>query len=201
MLAIPSGNIGLIIGIILLSGCLIKLIYDIFTKDLFSTRLNKYTLFADHILLKKVDLETNIFDYVVFGNKYIYVINHLKGNGRLIGNEKDYNWILVKRKENEEIRNTFALKSEEYKKIITLADSDSSFFYNVIVLGNGIKYDNDIYLANPNYKIVDERSFFKLIMSLERNQELPDVLVEEIEKAATNIYKESYRNKLKRKKK
>jgi hypothetical protein len=184
--AIP--NEILIISVVILSGLLIWLIYSFSTQNLFSNKVKRFCVAYDFLYLKNIKLEKKV-DYVIFGRKFVYVINWFKEPGSLVGSEDDKYWLLKKNDKNsKKIPNPLLLNSEAFNSIITITNSDEQFFFNLLLLKHCAKIEDEIFLSDSSQAMLKESQIFKWIIATEKNAKFPDIKDSSAEEAADKLY-------------
>lgn len=165
--------------------------------------IRKVAVYQDYYLINKLELQISDqqsfkVDHLLFGNKYIYVINDYFHKGKLLGKKQDGSWILKTKKGNEiVIKNPMQENSRLLKQLHLITSIDEMQFVGITLVNN----ETDINELNVNEKdnyIIDLRDFAKLVKSLE-GRDIKVLNQEELQKRVLEIDRLNVRRKRGRK--
>ncbi len=138
----------------------------------FYPHVYKTALYNDHYLINTFQIALNSqidlkIDHLLFGNKYIYIINDYIYEGVLSGNKQDSRWILKHAKGDETyIINPLQTNDEIRKKLSLKTAIDDATFICITLVNNKTNINNLEVNSEDNY-IIDIRDFMKLIAAIE----------------------------------
>ncbi|HZJ89910.1 MAG TPA: NERD domain-containing protein [Bacilli bacterium] len=172
---------GLIVaGIVVLVTILVVVILVIRKRHLkkrfqvkyFYPHVYKTALYYDYYLINTFNIALTSqldlkIDHLLFGNKYIYIINDYIYEGILTGNKQDRSWILKDLKGEESyITNPLKVNDEIRKKLSLKTAIDDATFICITLVNNKTDINNLHVNTKDNY-IIDIKDFMKLIEAIE----------------------------------
>ncbi len=134
--------------------------------------VRKTAVYYDFYLINKLEIQlgTNdslFVDHMLFGNKYIYVINDYLFKGTLTGNRQDSKWILKDKKGQEIMVDSPLLKNKQLVKKLSLRTSiDYEKFIAITLVSKDTKI-TDLDVNDSANFVIDTRDFTKLILKIE----------------------------------
>lgn len=143
-----------------------------FQVKYFYPHVYKTALYYDYYLINTFNIALTAqldlkIDHLLFGNKYIYIINDYIYEGILTGKKQDSSWILQDLKGEESyIANPLKVNDEIRKKLSLKTAIDDATFICITLVNN----KTDINSLNVNTKdnyIIDIKDFMKLIDAIE----------------------------------
>ncbi len=183
-------------------GVLILLFRRLYQKRLIKKNLpklyyktvRKVTDYNDYYLINLFTLTidnktTLVYDHLLFGDKYIYVIKDVYYIGKLHGERKDLSWRLVSKKdEKEQFVNNPTIANEYLVEKLSLSTGiDKDVFISIILFNDEcdiFSIQNDI----KNSYIINRKDLMKLISATESrdirpfNKKQLQGIVEDIDK-------------------
>lgn len=206
------GPISLLIIVILLIVTLIMLYYDSLTyfyycltkKTRIHRKLKKIAKDNDYILLNDLVLYFNEkqyvkVDFILFSNKYIYIISSRSLHGNIDGKDVDEKWRLYRGKKMIHIENPLKNNDSRMKIISQLTDIEKENFINMVIISNTAVISS-ILTSNPNDYVISEKDLKNSIRNIEKYSKLDDLTTSFMEKEANLIYQYSEKCKDKLKK-
>jgi len=134
--------------------------------------VRKTAVYYDYYLINKLEIQlgTNdslFVDHMLFGNKYIYVINDYLFKGVLTGNRQDSKWILKDKKGQEIMVDSPLLKNKLLVEKLSLRTSiDHEKFIAITLVSKDTKI-TDLDVNDSSNFVIDTRDFMKLILKIE----------------------------------
>ena len=206
------GPISLLIIVLLLIFTLIMLYYDslvyfyycLTKKRRIYRKLKKISKDNDYVLLNDLVLYFNEsqfvkVDFILFTNKYIYVISSRTIHGNLDGKDVDEKWRLYRGSKLFHIDNPLKINTTRMKIVSQLTEIEKDNFINMVIISNTAVLSN-ILTSNPNDYVISEKDLKKTIKDIERYSKLEDLTTKFIEKEANLLYNYSRKCKEKNKK-
>lgn len=206
------GPISLLIIVLLLIFTLIMLYYDslvyfyycLTKKRRIYRKLKKISKDNDYILLNDLILYFNEsqfvkVDFILFTNKYIYVISSRTIHGNLDGKDVDEKWRLYRGSKLFHIDNPLKINATRMKIVSQLTEIEKDNFINMVIISNTAVLSN-ILTSNPNDYVISEKDLRKTIKDIEKYSKLEDLTTKFIEKEANLLHNYSIKCKEKNKK-
>lgn len=140
--------------------------------------VRKTAVYYDYYLINKLEIqlvsnESLFIDHMLFGNKYIYVINDYLFKGVLTGNAQDSKWILKDKKGQEIMVDSPLLKNKKLVKKLSLRTSlDHATFIAITLVSKDTKI-TDLEVNDSSNFVIDTRDFMKLILKIESRDIAP----------------------------
>ncbi|MBE6124456.1 MAG: NERD domain-containing protein [Erysipelotrichaceae bacterium] len=201
------GPISLLFIVLLLIFTLVMLYYDsliyfyycLTRKKRIGRKLKKIAKDNDYILLNDLHLYFNEtqyvkVDYLLFSNKYIYVISARTLHGDVDGKDIDEKWRLYRGSKLFHIENPLKTNSTRMKIVSKLTEIDKENFINMVVISN-TAIITSILTSNPNDYVVSEKNLRNTIKDIERFSKFDDFSTKFMEKEANLIYNYSQKCK------
>ncbi len=171
-LIVAAGLVVLFNFFILVKALRAKSLKKRFHVRYFYPHVYKTALYHDYYLINTFQIALNSqidlkIDHLLFGNKYIYIINDYIYEGVLTGNKQDSRWI-VKDATGEEsyIINPLQTNEEIKKKLSLKTAIDEATFVCITLVNNKTDINNLEVNSEDNY-IIDIRDFMKLVVAIE----------------------------------
>ncbi len=189
----------LAIGVLLLVLALVLLIIFLRKKILqrfallryFYPIIRKTAVYYDYYLINQLQLQlvnndSLFIDHLLFGNKYIYVINDYLFKGVLTGNAQDPKWILKNKKGEERIVDSPLMQTKQILTKLSLKTSlDHSSFIGITLVSKDTKI-TDLDVNDSQNFIIDTKDFTKLILKIE-SRDITPLNAEELMKRVHEI--------------
>ena len=140
--------------------------------------VRKTAVYYDYYLINKLEIqlvsnESLFIDHMLFGNKYIYVINDYLFKGVLTGNAQDSKWILKDKKGQEIMVDSPLLKNKKLVEKLSLRTSlDPATFLAITLVSKDTKI-TDLEVNDSSNFVIDTRDFMKLILKIESRDIAP----------------------------
>ncbi len=140
--------------------------------------VRKTAVYYDYYLINKLEIqlvsnESLFIDHMLFGNKYIYVINDYLFKGVLTGNAQDSKWILKDKKGQEIMVDSPLLKNKKLVEKLSLRTSlDHATFIAITLVSKDTKI-TDLEVNDSSNFVIDTRDFMKLILKIESRDIAP----------------------------
>lgn len=140
--------------------------------------VRKTAVYYDYYLINKLEIqlvsnESLFIDHMLFGNKYIYVINDYLFKGVLTGNAQDSKWILKDKKGQEIMVDSPLLKNKKLVEKLSLRTSlDHAIFIAITLVSKDTKI-TDLEVNDSSNFVIDTRDFMKLILKIESRDIAP----------------------------
>lgn len=140
--------------------------------------MRKTAVYYDYYLINKLEIqlvsnESLFIDHMLFGNKYIYVINDYLFKGVLTGNAQDSKWILKDKKGQEIMVDSPLLKNKKLVEKLSLRTSlDHAIFIAITLVSKDTKI-TDLEVNDSSNFVIDTRDFMKLILKIESRDIAP----------------------------
>jgi len=140
--------------------------------------VRKTAVYHDYYLINKLEIqlvsnESLFIDHMLFGNKYIYVINDYLFKGVLTGNAQDSKWILKDKKGQEIMVDSPLLKNKKLVEKLSLRTSlDHATFIAITLVSKDTKI-TDLEVNDSSNFVIDTRDFMKLILKIESRDIAP----------------------------
>ena len=147
---------------------------------------NDYLIIND-LLIKIDENKYRHIDTLIFGNKYLYLVNEIVNIGVLKGNMLDNSWCLYYNDEMQLINNPFLENQRKIERIEKLIDLDRSNFKSIVLVADTIKVDNIRLGSNYEY-LCSEKNIIKKIKIIEKNSLENDYDPKEVERYAKAFY-------------
>lgn len=197
------GAISLLVIVILLIVTLIMLYYDSLTyfyycltrKTRIYRKLKRISKDNDYILLKDLYLYFNEkqyvkVDFILFSNKYIYIISSRTLHGNIDGKDIDEKWRLYRGRKLYHIENPLKINASRMKIVSKLTDIEKENFINMVIISNTAVISS-ILTSNPNDYVISEKDLKNSIRNIEKYSKLEDLTTSFMEKEANLIYQYS----------
>jgi len=192
----------IILSSFVLIGLFILLVRYLYRKRLVKKNLpklyyktvRKVTDYNDYYLINlftlTIDTKTTlVYDHLLFGDKYIYVIKDVHYIGKLHGERKDLRWRLVSKKDGKEqfINNPVIANEYSVEKLSLSTGIDKEVFIGIVLFNDDcdiFSIENDI----KNSYIINRKDLMKLINATESrdirpfNKQQLQGIVEDIDK-------------------
>ena len=105
-------------------------------------------------------------DHILFGNKYIYIINDAYYEGDLTGKESDKSLILIDRKGKKFYTdNQYLISKSIIKALIDSTSISNDLLIGIVVVNNNCKIS--IETTNKQYYIIQKNKLKRLIRAIE----------------------------------
>ncbi len=153
--------------------------------------IRKTAVYHDYYLINKLEIKLNnreslYIDHILFGNKYIYVINDYIYKGVLSGNPQDSKWILKNKQGDEEIIDSPFLKTKHLVQKLSLRTGiDHNTFIGITLVSVDTKI-TDLNVNDSQNFIIDTRDFMKLVLKIE-GRDIAPLNAEELKKRVHEI--------------
>lgn len=153
--------------------------------------IRKTAVYHDYYLINKLEIKLNnreslYIDHILFGNKYIYVINDYIYKGVLSGNPQDSKWILKNKQGEEEIIDSPFLKTKHLVQKLSLRTGiDHNTFIGITLVSVDTKI-TDLNVNDSQNFIIDTRDFMKLVLKIE-GRDIAPLNAEELKKRVHEI--------------
>lgn len=153
--------------------------------------IRKTAVYHDFYLINKLEMKLNnheslFIDHVLFGNKYIYVINDNLYKGTLSGKPQDSKWILKNKQGEEEIIDSPFLKTKQTMQKLSLRTLiDMNTFIGITLVSTDTKI-TDLDVNDSHNFIIDTRDFMKLVLRIE-GRDIRPLNPEELKKRVHEI--------------
>lgn len=153
--------------------------------------VRKTAVYYDYYLINKLEIqlvsnESLFIDHMLFGNKYIYVINDYLFKGVLTGNAQDSKWILKDKKGQEIMVDSPLLKNKKLVEKLSLRTSlDHATFIAITLVSKDTKI-TDLEVNDSQNFIIDTRDFMKLVLKIE-GRDIAPLNAEELKKRVHEI--------------
>jgi len=153
--------------------------------------VRKTAVYYDYYLINKLEIqlvsnESLFIDHMLFGNKYIYVINDYLFKGVLTGNAQDSKWILKDKKGQEIMVDSPLLKNKKLVEKLSLRTSlDHATFIAITLVSKDTKI-TDLEVNDSSNFVIDTRDFMKLILKIE-SRDIAPLNAEELKKRVHEI--------------
>ncbi|MFA5485494.1 MAG: NERD domain-containing protein [Bacilli bacterium] len=153
--------------------------------------IRKTAVYHDYYLINKLEIKLNnreslYIDHILFGNKYIYVINDYIYKGVLSGNPQDSKWILKNKQGDEEIIDSPFLKTKHLVQKLSLRTGiDHNTFVGITLVSVDTKI-TDLNVNDSQNFIIDTRDFMKLVLKIE-GRDIAPLNAEELKKRVHEI--------------
>lgn len=168
-----------------------KLIQRFSLLHYFYPVIRKTAVYHDYYLINKLEIKLNnreslYIDHILFGNKYIYVINDYIYKGVLSGNPQDSKWILKNKQGDEEIIDSPFLKTKHLVQKLSLRTGiDHNTFIGITLVSVDTKI-TDLNVNDSQNFIIDTRDFMKLVLKIE-GRDIAPLNAEELKKRVHEI--------------
>lgn len=153
--------------------------------------IRKTAVYHDFYLINQLQIqlvnnESLFIDHVIFGNKYIYVINDYLFKGTLTGKAQDAKWILVDKKGVEKMVDSPLLETKRLMQKLSLRTSlDHGNFIGVTLVSKDTKI-TDLDVNDSQNFIIDTKDFTKLLLRIE-GRDINPLNPEELKKRVHEI--------------
>jgi len=153
--------------------------------------IRKTAVYYDFYLINQLQIqlinnESLFIDHVLFGNKYIYVINDYLYKGALTGNPQDLKWILKNKKGEEKMVDSPLLETKQLLQKLSLRTSlDHNNFIGITLVSKDTKI-TDLDVNDSQNFIIDTKDFTKLILKIE-GRDISPLNPEELKKRVHEI--------------
>ncbi len=153
--------------------------------------IRKTAVYYDYYLINQLQLQlvnndSLFIDHLLFGNKYIYVINDYLYKGILSGNAQDSKWILKNKKGEEKIIDSPLLETKQILTKLSLKTTiDHSSFIGITLVSTDTKI-TDLDVNDSQNFIIDTKDFTKLILKIE-SRDIAPLNAEELMKRVHEI--------------
>ena len=160
-----------------------------FQKRYYSV-INKLVIEKDYLLInnfiiKNLDLK---IDHIVFGNKYIYLIQDSYFEGAVEGKIKDNKFIYYPFKNRDvlTVPNPYIKLKEDFENIVRLIGINRNYFKLITLINDDVLIDIEKNKIN-NYEIVSKSNLISTIESIENAAKVKDFNQDELVRAAKDI--------------
>ena len=162
-------------------------------------KLKKICKDNDYLLLKDLVLYFNDsqyieVDYMMFTNKYMYVISSRSYHGAIDAFDKDDKWRLYRGRKMTFIDNPLKINNERIKIISKMLGVDKNEFINMVIINKTGKI-KEVRTSFPNDYVVYEKDLARSIKEIEKSSKLEDIDSAYMEKEANLVYKHSLKCK------
>lgn len=189
----------LAVGVILVVLALVLLIVFLRKKFLqrfallryFYPIIRKTAVYYDYYLINQLQLQlvnndSLFIDHLLFGNKYIYVINDYLYKGVLSGNAQDPKWILKNKKGEEKMVDSPLMQTKQILTKLSLKTTiDHSSFIGISLVSKDTKI-TDLDVNDSQNFVIDTQDFTKLILKIE-GRDISPLNAEELMKRVHEI--------------
>lgn len=182
-----------------------RLIYTKRFKYIYYRKINQIAHYEDFYLinqfnLKKEKSDVLMIDHVLFGNKWIYLIQDYYFRGVLSGKEEDDSWLLDSGKLKQYINNPLKENAKLVRLLSMSTQIDENMFITIAVYNNDLVIKRDGETLNNNY-LTNVKQLYKLIKALEKrvvetlNEDDLKQVVNDLSQLNTKINKKNERQK------
>lgn len=151
-----------------------RLIYMKRYKIIYYRKVNKIAHYEDFYLINRFSLSKNAdnlltIDHILFGNKWIYLLQNYYFRGTLSGKEEDDSWYLDNGKQKQYITNPLKDNAKLVRLLSTNTQIDENMFITIAVYNNDLVLKRDGETLNNNY-LTNLKQLPKLIKALEKRE-------------------------------
>lgn len=159
-------------------------------KEIYYKKIYKIVEKEDYLLINdfsfKIDsINVLHIDHILFGNKYIYIINDHFYNGSISGKIEDASFVLnTKKGDRNYIENIVKINKFISSRLSTTTGVNSSYFVGIDIVND----DCMVAIENPSkqFYIIQRNNFEKLLSQIE-SRDISDFDEETLVKAAQDI--------------
>lgn len=165
---------------------------SLFKNRRIASKLKKFAIDHDFPLLSNILIQVREdkfikIEHILFGNKYIYVINSKCYYGYLCANAEDGKWLLYRKDRLIHLDNPLKLNEKRIRILANLLDEKLDNFVNVVFLSRPVVVSK-VVVSKPGELILLEKDFEKKIEKYEKKCLLNDFSAKSIEEATQKIY-------------
>ena len=165
---------------------------SLFKNKRIASKLKKFAIDHDFPLLSNIIIQVREdkfikIEHILFGNKYIYVINSKCYYGYLCANADDGKWLLYRKDRLIHLDNPLKINEKRVRILANLLDETMDNFVNVVFLSRPVVVSKMV-LSKPGELILLEKNFAKKIEKYEKKCVLNSFSSKSIEEATQKIY-------------
>lgn len=159
----------------------------VYYKKIYRLAMDKDYYLINNFLFRIDDSHVGKIDHILFGDKYIYIINDYFYNGDIVGKEKDSSIVLINKdgKKNYE-DNPILANQKVLDKLCLVTGIDRSLMIGVCLINDGCRCS--VETTSKNLYIIQVGSFKKLVKAIE-SRDIGDINKEQLASAVKAINK------------
>ena len=165
---------------------------SLFKSKRIASKLKKFAIDHDFPLLSNIVIQVREdkfikIEHILFGNKYIYVINSKCYYGYLCANADDGKWLLYRKDKLIHLDNPLKINDKRVRILANLLDETMDNFVNVVFLSRPVVVSKMV-VSKPGELILLEKNFARRIEKYEKKCVLNSFSSKSIEEATQKIY-------------
>lgn len=171
----------------------VQFIYYGLTKNLHVKRLiKKYVnkrdfLLLPHLCLRIAPQQYLDIDYVLMGDRFIYVIAAKFYYGFLSGKDIDYKWVLADGKNTDIIDNPLLANETRVDYLARILNVNPNILVNVVLVSRTTTIDS-LEIHNSSLHLIEEKNFERFIDTFENDKDYPIFAAKDLEQLAADLY-------------
>ena len=177
---------GIFSTIMFLVRLLVYTLIFIFFDDISNVLSHDFPLLSNIVIQVREDKFIKI-EHILFGNKYIYVINSKCYYGYLCANADDGKWLLYRKDKLIHLDNPLKINEKRVRILANLLDETMDNFVNVVFLSRPVVVSKMV-VSKPGELILLEKNFARRIEKYEKKCVLNSFSSKSIEEATQKIY-------------
>lgn len=163
------------------------------TKKIRTRRiLKKYAEEKDFLYLSDLCLRVEPgkyidLDYVIIGDRFIYVIANKFYDGFLSGKDNDDKWVLSDGKDADIVDNPILENELKIDYLSRILNVNPNVLVNIVSVGRTTIIDS-VEIHNSSFHLLEEKNLARFIDSFEADEAYPVFAAADLEKLASDLY-------------
>lgn len=146
------------------------------------------------VRIKLDELNYLHIDHLLFGDKYIYVVQDIYYNGGLLGKMADKEWLFhhYDKKKPRYVKNPFLVNQKKIEKLSLVTSINESLFVSIVLVNNDAMIDR-VHTGFPNSHFTNLKKLPKVIEAFE-NRKVAQLNAEKVQAAVYAIHQMTVEN-------